>query len=451
MPSTVPIHRRCAPIRQPVRARVAAGWSALAALLLCGCGDEGSAQATRTLRVANWLHAAVDPSFLALEHALEQEYEQANPGWRLLLEPIPGAGQYAPKLVLMHVAGNPPDAGYLDLSAGAVFIRRGVVRDISRWVQTDDEFRLDDYFPQVASSFQRDGRVFGVPLDFTPMVIFYNRRLFDEAGEPYPEDGWTWEQFAATARRMTLRDADPRAPARQFGLHFENVMSFWILWLWSNGGDVLTPDGARAGGALDGPRSVDAIDFLLRLMFDDRSLPTPRESASLGLDLFRAGRAAMDLKGHWMLIDYRSAGLDVGVVSVPTNIGRPVTVLYQSGLCAFERGSNADAAWRWIRFMTSAPVQVRRVASGIAISANRHAAAHYADDPIEQAFLRQVEFGRQPWGATVERYPLVEEIGSEMMRSILNAVAKAPDAAARRAIVERETAAAARHIDAILD
>ncbi|MBI5866512.1 MAG: sugar ABC transporter substrate-binding protein [Planctomycetes bacterium] len=426
-------------------------------LLIAGCGESESRSAN-TVRIANWLHAAVDPGFLALERRLESEFERSHPQYDLHIEPIPGVGQYAPKLILMHAANSIPDAGYLDVASGAIFINNGLVRPIDDFVADDPQFRLDDYFPNVLDSFRRDGKLYGIPLDFTPMVLVYNKKLFDAAGVPYPKDGWTWADFLDTARRLADKPETGKVATRRLAIHFENIMPFWIVWLWNNGGDVLTPDGSRASGALDSPATIDAFEFLLSLMFDHRVMPSLRESAAMGVDLFRAGRAAMDVKGHWMLIDYRAAGLDVGVVSLPTNIGRPATVLYQSGLCVFANGRSPRVGWEWIKFMTSEDVQVRRVASGLAISGNQKAAAHFAGNPLEDAFLRQIPNARTPWGARVERYPFIEELGTEMMRTIINEAdllsrtsgAGKPDPAARRAMIERNLRETAALIDAAL-
>jgi hypothetical protein len=69
--------------------------------------------------------------------------------------------------------------------------------------------------------------------------------------------------------------------------------------------------------------------------------------------------------------------------------------------------------------MTSEHVQRRRIASGLAISANKQAAAHFAGNPIEDAFIEEVKCARPPWGAVVERYPFVEGLLKEMMEDIL--------------------------------
>jgi multiple sugar transport system substrate-binding protein len=371
------------------------------------------------LRVANWGSPAVESGFMTLEREIREEFERQHPGVRVQFEQIPGFGQYAPKLLMMHVSGSVPDVIALDASSAAVFIDNGVLRDLAPLIAPDPEFQLDDYFQNVVQIYRRGAHVYAIPLDFTPMMMFYNRKLFDAAGVPYPQRGWSWNDFLQAAQKLTIPADQPGKPPKQYGMHFMNVMPFWVLWLWTNGGDVLDPAGRRATGYFDGPRSVEAVQFLADLMLKYHVAPTIDEGKAAGVDLFRSGRAAMDVKGHWMIIDYRADGLDFGVAELPTTTGKPTTVVYAAGLAIMTKAQHPDLAWEYIKFMTSRPVQIRRVASGLAISGNRQAAAHYAGTPVEDAFIAAVEYARPPWGATVERYPVVESLGEEMMEDLL--------------------------------
>ncbi len=381
------------------------------------CGEE-TAQPEIVLRVANWSGAQVESSFVKLERTFREEFEAAHPGVSVRIEQIPGHGQYAPKLLMMHVAGSMPDVIQLDASSGAVFIDNGVLRDMVPFIEADAGFELDDYFENVIDIARRGDALYTIPLDFTPMMMYYNKKLFDEAGVAYPRPGWSWDDFLETAKKLTVFPEGARGPT-QYGMYFENVMPFWVLWLWTNGGDVLDPTGKRAGGYFDGPKSIEAVQFLVDLMTKYRVVPHPRESAAAGVDLFRSGQAAMDVKGHWMMIDYQADGIDFGVVALPTNGVERATVVYYSGLSITTKARHPQLAWEYIKFMTSADVQVRRVASGLAISGNKAAAAHFAGTPVEDAFLAEVPYARPPWGAVVERYPFIEELGREMMEDIL--------------------------------
>jgi multiple sugar transport system substrate-binding protein len=384
---------------------------------ICGCADE-AAQPEVVLRVANWGGAQVESEFMKLERQIREEFEALHPGVRVQIEQIPGPGQYTPKLLMMHVSGSVPDVIHLDASYAAVFMDNNIVRDLTPYIESDPDFRLDDYFENVVDIARRGEQLYAIPLDFTPMIMYYNKRLFDAAEVPYPQDGWSWDEFVAAARKLTVSPEGGSSPI-QYGMNFENWMPAWVLWLWTNGADVLDPEGAQASGYFDGPKSVAAIEFLADLMTEHRVAPHPRESAAAGVDLFRSGRAALDVKGHWMMIDYRADGIDFGVVGLPTNGVKPVTVIYEAGLAITQKARYPDLAWDYIKFMTNKSVQIRRVASGLAISANKEAAAHFAGNPVEDAFLEQVAYARPPWGARVERYAFIEELGREMMEDIL--------------------------------
>ena len=414
-------------------------WIALC-IFISGCGQEPS-DTVIVLRVANWSGAQVEDEFARLERVFRDEFEAAHPGVRIQMEQIPGYGQYAPKLLMMHVAGSIPDVIQLDAAAGAMFIDNGVLRDLRSFIAEDPDFHLDDYFENVLEAMRRGGALYGIPLDFSPMVMYYNKRLFDAAGVPYPQPGWNWDDFLATAEKLTVRPPGAARPT-QYGMAFENEMPFWVLWLWTNGGDVLSPDGRRASGYFDGPRAVEAVQFLIDLMTTRRVAPHPRDIASAGVDLFRSEQAAMELKGHWKLLDYRAEGLDVGVVGLPTNGVPRTTVVYASGMSVTSRARHPRLAWEFVKHMTSASVQARRVASGLAISGNKQAAAKFAGTPIEDAFIEEIRYARRPWGATVERYPFIETLGREMMEDLLYSDGRLP--------VEKALSETAKLIDAAL-
>jgi len=394
------------------------------ALPAVGCREDAE-EGVKVLRVANWGGVQVDSEFMRLERKIREEFEQLHPGVRVRFEQIPGPGQYAPKLLMMHVTGSVPDVVHLDASSAAVFIDNGVLRDLSPFIERDADFDLEGYFENVTRIAARGDRLYAIPLDFTPMVMYYNKKLFDAAGVPYPRPGWTWDEFLETARKLTVFPEGARAPT-QYGFNFENQPPLWMMWIWNNGGDLLDPEGRRATGYFDSPESIAAVQFLVDLMTKHRVAPHLTESAAAGLDLFRAGLAAMDLKGHWMIIDYRADQMNFGVVGLPTNLPRRVTVVYEAGLAVTAHAKHPDLGWEYIKFMTSKGVQVRRVASGLAISGNRAAAAEFAGNPVEDAFLAEVEYARPPWGAKVERFPFIEDLVREMLEDILYSHGKLP-------------------------
>lgn len=54
----------------------------------------------------------------------------------------------------------------------------------------------------------------------------------------------------------------------------------WPLYMWANGGDYMTEDGARV--TLADPAAVDALDFVAKLMHTHRVAPSPQTTLPPG-------------------------------------------------------------------------------------------------------------------------------------------------------------------------
>jgi multiple sugar transport system substrate-binding protein len=392
-----------------------------------GCGATSATQKT-VVRISNWGGAGEDSEYDRLANSFYERFEKDNPGVDVRVEGIPG--EYVHKMLLNFVAGAQPDVMVLDASSAAVFIENGLLADLTPFIQGDPDFKMSDYFPNVADIARRGEKLYAIPGDFTPMVMYYNKRLFDQAGVPHPKPGWSFQEFLELAKKLTIHDGSGRA-ATQYGFYFPNWMPSWIMWLWNNGGDVLSPDGKRASGTLDSPQNAETIAFLRDLIQVHKVAPALSEAAAQGVDLFANGQAAMTVMGHWAIIGYKNApkGPDgkpridwreLGVVELPHNTPESRTVLYEAGF-AMPRGcKNPELAWKLIKMWTSYHVQSQYNASGIAICGRKDVAKERAAaDPLERQFLPIVAKGRPPWGSRVEGYEVVEKIGKSMMDSVL--------------------------------
>lgn len=402
------------------------------ALFLVGCAPSDQPE-TVVLRISNWSGAGDDSEFERTVRGIYEEFERRHPGVDVRVEGIPDG--YVSKVILSFVAGTEPDVMLLDASSAAIFIDNGVLTDLTPFIENDDSFRITDYFENVVDIARRGAAVYAIPNDFTPMVVYYNKRLFDGAGLPYPKAGWNFGEFRNTAKALTI-------PGKQYGFAFANWMPGWIMWLWNNGGDAI--DGRRARGVLDSPQNVETIRFLRDMIKIDRSAPSLGEAAALGVDLFANGQAAMTVSGHWALIGYANAPKgpdgepaitwdDLGVVEVPTELSESVTVMYESGYAIGRNSKHKQLAWEFIKFFTSYEVQRKYNESGIAVCARKDVARERGRDPLEAQFLPIIPSARPPHGASIEGYEIVEKVGKNALDSILNNDVPVADALKRAA------------------
>lgn len=393
----------------------------LCLFLSAGCGGSESRV---TLRVANWGGAGDDSELSKEMKIIYQEFEQQNPGIKVQIEGIPGSQEYVNKMLLSFVSKTEPDVMQLDASSAAVFIENDLLEDVTSLADADPNFSWDDYWPELIKTTSRGAARYSVPLDFTPMAIYCNAKLFREAGVPLPQNGWRFDEFRRAAKKLTKKD--------QFGFAFSNWMPAWILFLWNSGGDVLDEKTGRASGVFDTDRNAEMISDLKNMIEVDKSAPSLSAAAALGVDLFANGQAAMMISGHWSLVGLKESDKvkfeDLHIVSIPTHYRRdlggflpPQTVLYQSSLAISKGSRNKEAAWKFVTYMTSASVQRRIHRTGLAVCGRKDVAAKLADSPQTKAFLELIPLGKSPWGSRIVGYDYVETEGTKMMEGVLQA------------------------------
>jgi len=370
-----------------------------------------------SLRIANWAGAGEDNEYFRLVQQIYKDFEVENPDIHIVIENMPN--DYVAKMMLSHIAGVTPDVVVLDAASSALFMKNGVLQDISGYLAADKDLHRDQFYENTLMAGTYQGKLYSIPGDFTPMVMYYNKDLFDEAKVAYPKNGWSFQEFESTCAQLTSALATQKKKA----LVVSSWMPGWVMWLWNNGGNVLDANGTKASGTLDSAANAETIGFLKGLV-DKGYAPKRSEVAATGVDPFSNGDVAMEVSGHWEMTGYKSAkGLDwkrLGIVSMPTQLKSPVTVYYESGYGIGNGCKHPEAAWRFIKHFCSFKNQLRYNSSGIAICARKDVAEIRAKEPIEHDFVQLIPGARPPLGTQVEGYSYVEQQGRAMLESVLN-------------------------------
>jgi multiple sugar transport system substrate-binding protein len=263
--------------------------------------------------------------------------------------------------------------------------------------------------------------VYALPRGYTPIVVVYNKDLFDRAALPYPTSDWTWDEFLRVARVLTRVD--------QWGTAFDRRVPLWLPWLWSGGGDVLCPDGTRATGCLDGPQSIAALRWLSGWVTDDSIVPRLQTTpdGDDNLRLFTSGKVAMLTTGHEGIPSLRpyvdDGRLRIGFVEIPHRAGfAPQTVVYSSGFSVPVAAQHRKLSVELATYLADSLAQAIRVTSGFELPSLTAAAQTVAildTTGWEPIFLRATHHARIPWGARVARWRAVEAALPDMMDRIM--------------------------------
>ncbi len=280
--------------------------------------------------------------------AFKKQYPNVN----VKLEAVPT--DYGTKLQNQIAAGNAPDVFQIGDGDARLFVDRGGAEDLTPYIT--GQYGLDQsiYFENVLNIGKVDNKLYYMPKDWTGMGVYYNKKLFADAGITVPANGdWTWDQFRDMAKKMTKKDQE------QWGaLYFDqlNHRDAYPLVL-AMGGDYLSQDGTKIAGVLDSDATIQALNLTNQMIYTDQSMPDLKYVKSNGgADIFNNGKAGMFVFAYWSMADYLGAkplDFDWGVLPLPHMTGKaPTNVIYWAGLAMNKKSQNKDAAWEFLKFLS---------------------------------------------------------------------------------------------------
>ncbi len=240
-----------------------------------------------------------------------------------------------------------------------------------------------DFFSAPLQPFySRTGKLYALPLIFSPWVIGCNVRMIEEAGGKVPSPNWTWEEFLELLRVLRSQyDAD-----RVFRV---NLLGFSIGLLLHAGGAILRKDGTYQV-LLDHPDTVAAMKRLKELQRVIRrgNAPPPRTPYRTA---FRNGELALSGCSR-QDVDFDA---DFQWLSLPMPIipgGNHQTRLAADLLCIRRQACDFDEAVKVIRLLFSPEVQdyLGQLRYGIPLRRSSAIRSFDENDPRDTVFLSEM-------------------------------------------------------------
>lgn len=307
-----------------------------------------------TIRVGSWDSGDMLEPFDGAIKSFEAKYPQVT----VQLEAVPQ--DYGDKLLTQFAAGTAPDVFQVGDGSVAEYIGKGVIEPLDPYITGDNPLDMGVFFPAIAALGQKDGSTYLLTKDYSPLVLYYNKTLFDAAGVEYPDENWTWDDFLAAAQALT-KDTNGDGEADQWGVQ---LPGHWGDWLWlrgilpiiyQNGGDVISPDGTKTTGYLNSPETVAALQWYSDLFLKYKVAPTKSDVEALaGTDLFQSGLVAMEWTGRWPLKDYlRNPKLNFGTSGLPAGPKGHANSICWAGFAVYSESQNKDTAWAFVKWIAA--------------------------------------------------------------------------------------------------
>jgi len=294
------------------------------------------------IRLATW--AGVDEA-KELDAVIDKINTQATT-FEIIQEAQPA--DYYTKLQTNLAGGTAADLLWLSQEYIAGYAEKGAILDITDRLAKDSRpaAKLDDYYPSILQTAQYDQKTFGLPWIAQPVMLYYNPKMFADAGVEPPNENWTWDDFKAAAEKLT-KDTNGDGTPDQFGTAFNSWPPIH-MFIWQAGGEVISED--RTQSPIDSPEALAGEKFYADIIYNPKYAATEEVIKEQGFgELAKNGKVAMFFGGAADDLDYAHTKdpkfAEMKVALVPKGPKNRATFAWTASTVINASTKNPDAAY----------------------------------------------------------------------------------------------------------
>lgn len=391
-----------------------AGWliiCLIVGLLCCVSGCRRETQPQIVLRFWNGFTGPDGRTMLKLVKRFNSE----NPDVHVLMQRMDW-NTYYNKLFVAGIGKRAPEIFVVHTNAIVRFAQANFVRSMDDYAAAHSG-EIRDIDPNVWRAVEVNGKHYGLPLDVHAMGMYYNRRLFREAGfvdasgEAKPPR--TREEFMDAVRRMTREKG--AEGQKQWGFVFANYSNTAYAFMKQFGGKFFSPDNSRC--LINSPENVAALQFCMDMVHKEKAAPSPENfDAWVG---FRQGRTAMTFEGIYMLPDLqKQKDLDFAGAPIPQVGPQAATQTGSHNLCLRVDldARTTSAAWRFLKYLSDNSLDWAE-GGQIPVRRSLRESSRFKKMTVQYQFARQI-----PYVAYLPQVPFVFEYNTEFDLAIEKAL-----------------------------
>lgn len=379
--------------------------------VLAGCGN-GSAENDPTAEVV----VTTGANEKVVENYINEYNESMGKDYKVSWSPI--SDDYQATLSTRLAGGDDMCVMVADYTLLPQLVDAGRIVPLDDYI-TDE--KAATFVPSVYDSFSLDGHQYGIPLDYNTLGVFYNKDMFDKAGVEYPDETWTWADYATAMEKIA-----PTLDENQAVFSAGNEYHRWRELILAAGGDLVTDK-----GELDftNDAAVTAYQAWTDLMSSGYYMSPADLGADWGGQAFFQDQAAITIEGSWAIsaIDGGNPGMNYGTVNIPLyeEGSDPATMLYSNALTINSDCANKDGAYEWMDWYTTDDMAAKRSAfqkeegtsSGGIPSTVEQNKKYLEDYPEYKIFAEGGEYGTSSGMGTVYDQNIINNINSVLEES----------------------------------
>lgn len=329
----------------------AAAAAGAVALALTGCsgGAGGSSDAT-TKHGPITIWYSNNEQEVAWGKAMVAAWNADHPKEKIKAQEVPAGKSTEEVIGAAITAGTTPCLVFNNLPAATgQFQKQGGLVDLSKFSGADKYIETRSGKAAADQYKSSDGDFYQMPWKSNPVMIFYNKTIFQKAGlDPENPKLSTYADFLATAEKIKSSGAAPYAiypsPTSEF---FQPNFDFLPLYAAESKGEPLIKNDKAT---IDDQAGKDVAQFWKTIYSEGLAGKEPVQD-----DAFASGKAAMAIVGPWAIPVYKS--VKWGEVPVPTKDGMSPDQIYTfpdaKNIGMYTSCKNQGTAWDVLKFATS--------------------------------------------------------------------------------------------------
>lgn len=329
---------------------------------------DGQAPAAQPVLVTYLVRTDIGAKMLEWNDKCVADYAELRPDVKVEMVGVPW-GDYNAKLLTMFAAGTPPEISANYAAGFATFFSNGAITPLDDFVAAGD-VDLSIIEQAAIDSVTRQGKLWAMPLAHMPVVVFYNKRMFDEAGLDLPpasadDTTWTTDKMLETAMTLSKDVTDPSQAA--WGMVFAAGQLGAYSWRWGidpfndQGGPELTEayqTGIVTEVFYNRPEMVEYFQWLVDLTYTHGVAPRPSDTDAITQTIgwpLMSGRVGMFVDGAWQFTNFPSVlpEWEWGAAPMPYGpAGVNTPPLFNDSWMLSAGARNPEAGFDFLKYLT---------------------------------------------------------------------------------------------------
>ena len=215
--------------------------------------------------------------------------------------------------------------------------------------------------------YQYDGDNYALPKDYDTIGLWYNEKLFDDAGVPYPDGNWYWQDFTDAAVELTDQSRGVWGTAAPL----DSQQGHWNT-IYQQDGCIVCDEGGELRSGYDTDEAIRGSSS--GPISSSNTKPRPRRPQMTETEPYQSffsGKLAMIFLGSWnavLLKDQKEIAESINVVPLPEGRRRS-TCTNGLGNVISASTDYPEEAWELAKFLGGEKAMKIQASTGAVIPA----------------------------------------------------------------------------------